>query len=137
MFDIVKMVHFGLQVGLFLPKGLDLETAQSLNQKLGFVVRGFGHLEDQGAAAHSGQIVFRPGLGILLLLGNQQSDNPVLAHGLIHQLERILLHNDQRQHHLGEKRGIEQGQDRKNSGKVVRIILYRGFIVGHQYLLGG
>ena len=135
--DILEMLHFGPQVGLALHEFPDLEAAQTLDQHLGFIVVGFGHLQNQGAAAHPRQIAIGLGTHVLLFFGHHQTDNAVLGHGFIHQFDGILFHYHQRQDHLGKQGGVKQRQYGKRGRKIIRIVLDRGFILRHPNLLQG
>jgi hypothetical protein len=128
---IVKVDHLGPQVSFAFDEGFDVKATQPLDQHLGFIVIRFGHLENQCAASHLGEVAFFIGADIFLLFGNGQSDDPVAGHGFIDQLEGIFFHHHQGQHHFGEKGRVEQRQYGDLCRKIFRIVLYRRLFISH------
>ena len=117
------------QIGPAVFPGFYFKPMQTLHQKLGSIVLGLGHFQNEGAGPDRRQIAAVRLVSLFGLLGHHQPDDPILCHGLINQAHRFTLHDDQWQHHFRKQGCIKQRQDWKQFGNFFGINVRRRFLI--------
>ena len=94
--DIFEHFDARDEIGLAVFKVFYFEPAQPLDQKLGSIILGLCHFENQGTGAHLGQVLPAGCRFILGLFRYHQADDTIFGHGFIDQLDGFALQNHQR-----------------------------------------